>query len=428
MRKGLIITYYWPPFGGSGVQRWLKFSKYLPENGWKPIIFTPENPSFDIQDSNLLKDIHEDIEICKFPIWEPYSIGQKIFGNHNSSNSGILSNRKSSKSKFLNWIRGNFFIPDPKVFWVKPSIKFLKKKISEENITHIISTGPPHSMHLISLGLKKYNPDLKWIADFRDPWSNLDLLDEFHLTKRSRKKHVYLENQVLLNADITLTVSETWKRSFLNLGSDNVKLITNGYDDDDFKFSKKQNDKFIIGHFGLLNHLRNPKYLWKTLNDICQDDVNFNDKLQIRLAGNIDKNIIDEFKNFPYLNDKLSVLGYITHQEVINEYNNSSLLLLLQFNSNSGSGNYPGKIFEYFAAKKPILAFGPEKSDVESLINQTNTGKFYNYDSLDINKLKDQVLDVFKSYDKKSNLKSINIDSFSRRNLTKNLSILLNNM
>ena len=283
-------------------------------------------------------------------------------------------------------------------------------------------------MHLISLGLKKYNPELKWIADFRDPWSNLDLLDEFHLTKRSRKKHAYLENQVLLNADITLTVSETWKRSFLNLGSDNVQLITNGYDDDDFKFSKKQNDKFIIGHFGLLNHLRNPKYLWKTLNDICQDDVNFNDKLQIRLAGNIDKNIIDEIKNFPYLNDKLSVLGYITHQEVINEYNNSSLLLLLQFNSNSGSGNYPGKIFEYFAAKKPILAFGPEKSDVESLINQTNTGKFYNYDSLDINKLKDQVLDVFKSYDKKSNLKSINIDSFSRRNLTKNLSILLNNM
>ena len=212
------------------------------------------------------------------------------------------------------------------------------------------------------------------------------------------------------------------------MGSDNVQLITNGYDDDDFKFSKKQNDKFIIGHFGLLNHLRNPKYLWKTLNDICQDDMNFNDKLEIRLAGNIDKNIIDEIKNFPYLNDKLSVLGYITHQEVINEYNNSSLLLLLQFNSNSGSGNYPGKIFEYFAAKKPILAFGPEKSDVESLINQTNTGKFYNYDSLDINKLKDQVLDVFKSYDKKSNLKSINIDSFSRRNLTKNLSILLNNM
>ena len=421
--KVLIITYYWPPAGGSGVQRWLKFSKYLPENGWKPYIFTPDSPSFEIKDEDLLSDIHPETEVWKTPIWEPYKIKDKLLGKSESSNTGIIQDKTSTKNKMLNWIRGNVFVPDPKVFWVKPSIKLLTKKIKKEGITHIISTGPPHSMHLIALGLKKKNVDLKWVADFRDPWSELDLLEEFHLTKKSKQKYRKLEKEVLKNADVTLTVSESWVESFKSLGSSNVKLITNGFDEDDFNVKKIENDKFIIGHFGLLNHLRNPINLWKTLNDLCDEDPNFNEKLEIRLSGNIDTEVLQNMTQYFHLKNKIKVLGYLSHKDVLKQYNSSSVLLLLLFNSESGKGNYPGKIFEYFAAKRSILAFGPEDSDTEKLIQKTKTGVFFTYEDTE---LKKEVLNLF--YNDSKTILSTDFKGFSRKNLTKDLSKLLNNI
>ena len=423
MKKVLIITYYWPPAGGSGVQRWLKFSKFLPENGWKPYIFTPDSPSFEIKDEDLLADIHPETEVWKTPIWEPYSLKDKLLGKSESSNTGIIQEKTSTKNKMLNWVRGNIFIPDPKVFWVKPSIKLLTKKIKEEGITHIVSTGPPHSMHLIALGLKKQNLDLKWVADFRDPWSELDLLEEFHLTKKSKQKYIKLENQVLQNVDVCLTVSETWVESFKVLGSKNVKLITNGFDEDDFAVKEKENDKFIIGHFGLLNHLRNPKNLWKTLHDLCDENPDFNEKLEIRLSGNIDTEVLQNVTQYFHLKNKVKVLGYLSHKAVLEQYNSSSVLLLLLFNSKSGIGNYPGKIFEYFAAKRAILAFGPEDSDTEKLIQKTKTGVFFTYEEIE---LKKEILNLF--HNDVKTISSTKIEGFSRKKLTKDLSELLNNI
>ena len=423
MKKVLIITYYWPPAGGSGVQRWLKFSKYLPQNGWKPYIFTPDSPSFDVKDEDLISDIHIETEVWTTPIWEPYSLKDKLFGKSESSNAGIIQYKSSTENKIMNWVRGNIFIPDPKVFWVKPSIKLLNKKIKEEGITHVVSTGPPHSMHLIALGLKKQNPDLKWVADFRDPWSELDLLNEFHLTKKSKQKYRKLEKEVLQNADVTLTVSETWVESFKILGSNNVKLITNGFDVDDFEVRERENDKFIIGHFGLLNHLRNPKNLWKTLHDLCDENPDFNVKLEIRLSGNIDTEVLQNITQYFHLKNKVKVLGYLSHKEVLREYNESSVLLLLLFNSESGIGNYPGKIFEYFAAKRPILGFGPKESDTQKLMEKTESGNYHYYE--DVN-LKENIISLFEN--KEEFVVSDEINNFTRKKLTKQLSVLLNKM
>ena len=423
MKKVLIITYYWPPAGGSGVQRWLKFSKYLPENGWKPYIFTPDSHSFQIKDEDLLADKHPETEVWKTPIWEPYTLKEKLFGKSESSNAGVIQNKYSLKNKIMNWVRGNLFIPDPKVFWVKPSIKLLNKKIKEEGITHVVSTGPPHSMHLIGLGLKKQNPNLKWVADFRDPWSKLDLLNEFHLTEKSKQKYRKLEKEVLRNSDVTLTVSETWVESFKMLGSMNVKLITNGFDQDDFEVKERENNKFIIGHFGLLNHLRNPKNLWKTLHDLCDENTDFNDNLEIRLAGNIDTEVLQNITQYFHLKNKVTVLGYLSHKEVLREYNESSILLLLLFNSASGIGNYPGKIFEYFAAKRPILGFGPKESDTQKLIQKTKTGVFFTYDEME---LKKEILHLF--HNNVNPVESTDIEGFSRKKLTNDLSELLNNI
>ena len=423
MKKVLIITYYWPPAGGSGVQRWLKFAKYLPEYDWQPIIYTPENPYFEVQDEALLNDISAEAEVWKTPIWEPYALKDKLFGKGSESQSaGVITNKKSLKNKVLNWVRGNVFIPDPKAYWVKPSIKFLMYKIKKEKIDHIVTTGPPHSMHLIGLGLKKAIPTLKWVADFRDPWSELDLLDEFHLSKSSRKKHQKLEREVLETADVTLTVSETWVEDLKRLGGGRVELITNGYDAADFELKPKKNDKFIIGHYGLLNHLRNPKNLWKTLNDLCSENSEFDNKLEIHLSGNIDIEVLTEISDFPKLKEKIKNLGYLSHAEVLKQYNEASLLLLLLFNSKSGVGNYPGKIFEYFAAQKPILAFVPEESDTKKLIEKTNTGMCFSYAEIN---LKNDILRLFK---KEENFSLENIEDFTREKLSHDLANLLNTL
>ena len=423
MRKVLIISYYWPPSGGSGVQRWLKFSKYLPKYGWLPIIYTPENPYYEIFDDKLLEDISKEIEIWKTPIWEPYNLKNKVFGKRSRTQStGIISNRNSFKNIMFNWIRGNMYIPDPKIHWVKPSVNFLQDKIKNEEIEYIITTGPPHSMHLIGLELKKIFLNLKWIADFRDPWSELDLLDEFHLNNRSRKKHKELERQVLRIADCCLTVSESWVKDLKRLGASSVELITNGFDAENFKFSVEKDDKFIIGHYGLLNHLRNPKKLWNILNKICEENPEFSSNLEIHLSGNIDNDILTNIKSYPYLRDKLKNLGYLSHSDVLEQYMKTSLLLLLLFNTKSGIGNYPGKIFEYFAAKRPILAFGPENSDTKRLINKTDTGFYFSFDDENFQKA---ILDV---YNNKYRFKQLEIDRFSREHLTGELSRLLNRL
>ena len=423
MKKVLIITYYWPPAGGSGVQRWLKFTKYLPKYNWQPIIYTPENPYFEVQDEALLSDISAEAEIWKTLIWEPYALKDKLFGKGGESQSaGIISNKKSLKNKVLNWVRGNVFIPDPKVYWVKPSVKVLLKKIKEEGIEHIVTTGPPHSMHLIGLGLKKAMPNLKWIADFRDPWSELDLLDEFHLSSSSTKKHKDLEKEVLQTADVALTVSETWGEDLKRLGGGRVELITNGYDAADFELKPKTNDKFIIGHYGLLNHLRNPKNLWKALADLCDENTEFNAKLEIHFSGNIDGEVLVEIEAYPQLKEKVKQLGYLSHAQVLLQYNEADVLLLLLFNSKSGVGNYPGKIFEYFAAQKPILAFGPKESDTQKLIEKTNTGMCFSYAETN---LKNDILRLFK---KEENFSLENIEDFTREKLSHDLANLLNTL
>ena len=423
MKKVLIITYYWPPAGGSGVQRWLKFTKYLPKYNWQPIVYTPENPYFEVQDEALLNDIPEEAEIYKIPIWEPYALKDKLFGKGSKSQSaGVIANKKSLKNKVLNWVRGNVFIPDPKIYWVKPSVKVLLKKMQNEGIEHVVTTGPPHSMHLIGLGLKKAIPNLKWIADFRDPWSELDLLNEFQLSNSSMKKHKDLEREVLQTADVTLTVSETWVEDLERLGANKVKLITNGYDADDFELKPKTNDKFIIGHYGLLNHLRNPKNLWKSLANLCEENKAFNSKLEIHLSGNIDIEVIAEIESFSCLKGKVKQLGYLSHAQVLEQYNQADVLLLLLFNSKSGVGNYPGKIFEYFAAQKPILAFGPKESDTQKLIEKTNTGMCFSYAEIN---LKNDILRLFK---KEENFSLENIEDFTREKLSHDLANLLNTL
>lgn len=427
MKKVLIIAYYWPPSGGSGVQRWLKFSKYLPRYNWKPIVYTPENPDFSIQDSSLEKDIPKEVTVLKRPIWEPYSWYKKFLKSSKAkvSNSGVVdTNSKSFFNYVANWIRGNVFIPDPKVYWVKPSVNYLSKYLNKNRIDAIISTGTPHSMHLIALALSK-EFKIPWIADFRDPWSQLDMLDSYHITLRNNKKYEKLEKSVLNQANVSITTSWTWANDFKKLGATRVETITNGYDETDFTQKNVKNEKFVISHFGLMNHLRSPKLFFKALNEAAKENNTLLEDLEIHLGGTIDPNIRKEIESYHEIKKKVVFYDYLSHPEVIDWYHKSSILLLLLFNSESGKGNIPGKVFEYLATQKAIIAFGPQRGDAYKIMEETSNS-YFEYDQVDINSLKDEILTIYKNW--KTNEYSENIEDikkYSRRNLTRQLANIL---
>jgi glycosyltransferase involved in cell wall biosynthesis len=429
-KKILIITYYWPPAGGPGVQRWLKFAKYLPEFGWKPIIFTPENPSYPLLDESLLKDVPENIEVIKTKIWEPYQLAEKLNKSNKKFKAGQfdVGKNQSWKSKLSIWVRGNFFIPDARVFWVKPSTQFLEQYLKENKIDVVVTSGPPHSLHLIGLNLKKKLPNLKWIADFRDPWTEISYYKHLKLTKSSDKKHRQLESEVFKNADITLATSYTDAENFRKNGA-NAVCITNGFDETDASEtlnssnSQTPEQKFTLSYIGVLEQLRNPENLWKALDDLVKTNSDFAENFTLKFAGRIDDKILSSIENSVLKNHVLN-LGYISHEKAILEMAKSSVLLITNFPNESSKGIIPGKIFEYLATGKQIISFGPNEADVSKILTETKAGKHFSYD--DSETIKNFILEKFELW-KKENLveNTQNIEQFSRKNLTKKLSEIL---
>ncbi len=435
-KKILIITYYWPPSGGPGVQRWLKFVKYLPEFGWKPTIFIPENPSYPIVDETLEKEVSKDLEIIKTKIWEPYQIAE-FFGKDNKkfkAGQFDVGKNQSWKSKLSIWVRGNFFIPDARVFWVKPSVEFLKKYLKENHFDAFVTTGPPHSLHLIGLELKKEFPNLKWIADFRDPWTEISYYKHLKLTKSSDKKHRNLEAQVFKKADITLATSFTDAENFRKKGA-NSFCITNGFGEDastplsittenpqTLKPSNAQT-KFTLSYIGVLEQLRNPEILWKVLGELIKENKNFKDDFELKFVGRIDDKILEKIENSE-LKNSVKNLGYLSHSAANAEMRNSDLLLITNFPNETSKGIIPGKIFEYLQTGNHILSFGPKDGDVKKILDETNAGKHFAYE--DSEPLKSFILEKYQDW-KNGNLSSQtkNIDQFSRKNLTKKLSEIL---
>jgi glycosyltransferase involved in cell wall biosynthesis len=420
MKKVLIITYYWPPSGGGGVMRWLKMSKFLPELGWQPIVYTPENPDPSISDESLVAEIHKDIIELKTPIWEPYDIYRKLTGKKGDAKfkAGYISEASSGnwKSKLSVFIRGNFLIPDPRKFWIRPSVKYLTKYLKENRVDLIISTGPPHSMHLIALGLKK-KFDIPWIADFRDPWTDIDFYEKLKLTKWADKKHRKLERKVLTQADHVVTVSPGCAADLAKINNKKIEVINNGYDPLDYNFEETELDEnFTISHFGAFNRDRNPKVLWKVLGELAVNDV-FKKQLQIQLIGQTDKSILDEIEK-NNLSGNLILIGHLPHKEGLKKLGKSQVLLLPLNDAPNVKGILPGKMYEYLALKRPILAIGPTDADFAKIIGETNAGVSLGFS--DAEGMKRTIEDYFSKY-RSNNLeiKSNSYEKYSRKNLAK---------
>jgi hypothetical protein len=423
-KKLLIITYYWPPAGGPGVQRWLKFVKYLPDFGIQPIVYIPENPTYPIMDNGLQTEVSDKVIILKKKILEPYSIASFLGKSKTQKiSSGIIPNQK--KQSFLDriflWIRGNIFIPDARFLWVNPSVAFLKSYIRENQIDTIVTTGPPHSLHLIGLQLKK-ELNIKWFADFRDPWTTIGYHKALKLSSFAQRKHKKLEKEVLSTADTIIVTSKTTKSEFQVITSKPIEVITNGYDEECVT-KQPLDQKFTLAHIGSFLSDRNPIVLWQVLRELTTENEGFKDDFQLKLIGKISQEVLDTIASFGLKNHTLN-LGYVSHKEAILEQRKSQVLLLIEINSEFTKSIIPGKVFEYMVSERPIVAIGPKDSDFAEIITSTNTGVFFTYDEKE--RLKAILLEYYICF-KNGTLKlnSVGLDQFSRKNLTAQLAKIL---
>lgn len=429
MKRVLIITYYWPPSGGSGVQRWLKMSKYLPENGWQPVIYTAEDAEYPVEDPSLAQDVAPEAEVIRRPIVEPYTFYKKFLGMKKGEKvkAGFINEgaKKSGWKESLSvWLRGNLFIPDARCWWVKPSVKFLTGYLKDHPVDAMVSTGPPHSMHLIARALHiKFN--IPWVADFRDPWTDIDYYKDLKLTRCADKKHHRLERQVLTEATRVVTVGWDCAKGLENHGAKDVAVITNGYDFSEiFNEKYQKTSTFTMSHIGIIGANRNPETFWETLSEICVE-TDENKSLKIRLIGQTDNSVMESIKRNK-IENYVEIIPYIPHNQVIDEQRKSDVLLLFVNNTPNAKGILTGKLFEYMASGRPILCIGPEDGDSARILNETKTGITVDFD--DKEKMKSVILDLIAKH--KENQLITNgvkaVEKYSRRNLTKEFVTILN--
>ncbi|CAN5476120.1 glycosyltransferase family 4 protein [soil metagenome] len=428
LRNVLIITYYWPPSGGSGVQRWLKFVKYLPSFGWKPFVFTPANPSFEISDETLLKDVPKEAEVIHFPIWEPYKLFRqvsKIAGNKPVSQIDLVAaGKKTFFQRITGWIRGNVFIPDGRIFWVRPAVKFLPDLIKSKGISTIITTGPPHSLHLIGLKLKKKYPNLHWIADMRDPWSEWDFLDTLSLSSLARSKHRSLERAVLKNADRVLTIAPVHCERFEALGKRKVDLITNGFDEDDFaSLDRIRTTKFTIRHIGMVDELRDPKPFMLALKSLTQQHPELREQIVVEFIGSVNSAFREFINNDSILNSVTIFSKPMPHDLLVKLYGATDIQLLVLAHTALAAGNLPGKFFEYLASGNFIFGVGPEIGDAATILLNTHAGRMI--DRHNITALKALIMERFDHWKKNIPEEKRNVQAYSRRVLAGKIAGLL---
>jgi glycosyltransferase involved in cell wall biosynthesis len=427
LSKALIITYYWPPSGGSAVLRWVKFTKYLGGFGWEPVIYTPENPEPQETDHSLLNDIPDHLEVIKTRITEPYGIYKRLTGRKQTEKLGVAMMTDKKKAGLMSrislWIRSNLFIPDPRMLWIRPSVRYLREYIHEHPVDVIITTGPPHSMHLIGYHLHK-KTGIKWAADFRDPWTNIDFYRELKLTGIADRYHRKLEKKVLQGADLVLTVSPTMTEEFREMGAGNAVTLTNGFDSEPVPESMPDADKFILLHLGSLPSSRNPESLWTAISELAREDPSFASRLRINLTGKTDLRVSESIRK-NNLESFTACKDFVPHSETPVLLGAASVLLLVINNTPNAKGILTNKFFEYLSSRRPILAIGPVDGDAAFILKEAGAGEIYDYD--DVPGIKLQLIRLFDLYSKQQlSLSQGHIEKFTRKNLTRELAKLLN--
>lgn len=432
MKRVLIISYYWPPTGGSGVQRWVKFAKYLPSEGWQPVIYTPENPEQLAVDHSLEAEIPAEAEIVKTRIVEPYELYKKFLKRSGHSKEAVEVNpvnaqNKSALQKIAMWVRGNLFRPDPRCMWIRPSVKFLKKYLEEHPVDLIVSTGPPQSMHMIGMKLAG-ETGLPWIADFRDPWTKIFYFKHLSMTAATERWHKKMEKKVLDNATVVVAVSPLVQQEFQAMTKTPVRLITNGFDECDFAgetchdAAGGKDKDFTLTHTGLFAADGNPTTLWEVLAEKCKEDKVFRKYLRIKLIGKTDRQITESIEAAG-LGESLTDMGYQPHEKAVEEQRKASLLILPLRKEPEYKAVLPGKLFEYLASSRPVLGIGQPDGAMSMILDSTKTGKVLEWN--DKESIASFIDDCWERH-KVGNLmvEDADISQFTRRSLTRRMAEL----
>lgn len=416
----LIITYYWPPAGGSGVQRWVKMVKYLRQFGWEPIVFTVENGEYPAIDSSLEKDIPSDIQVIKRPVFEVYDLYRKLTGRKSSERTqiGVIEHARhgSWKERLALWIRSNFFIPDARMFWIRPSVRYLIEYLRDNPVDALISSAPPYSAHLIASGLKR-RLGLKWIADFRDPWTRIFYFRHLSLTRMAKKRHEKLERSVLATADKVVVVGNAMKIQFEGILKRSYNVIYNGFDEADYYrgvgSEKGPSDVFTITYVGSFTPTQNPENLWRALQGLYAENMISPTDFRLQLIGKIHPAIMESIEKYG-IKDLTDIIDYMPHNELVPFQCNASVLLLCINDVEDSGIIITGKFFEYLAAGRPVLCITPGFSEVREIIEDLQVGACFSYD--EIQELKDRIRMWIKDQkEDKLQVRDNDISRFARR-------------
>ena len=425
MKKVLIITYYWPPAGGGGIQRVLKFAKYLPKFGWEPVILTVQNPDAPTFDSQLLNEIPKSIKVYHTKSIEPYYFYKKFTNRKVDSlipNNILVNNdTKSTKEKIAQWIRLNLFIPDAKIGWkyfaVKKGIEIIKK----ENINVIFTTSPPPTAALIGYKLAKIT-NLKWVADFRDPWMEIvyyQTVKRSWLTKTIDSK---LEKKVLTNADSIITTATSVVDLFKSkVGGNNYNVITNGYDEDNVDSSLPMSENFNISYAGSLSNDRIPYILFPAIKKFV---ANVTPNIKLNFIGSYSDELVSLIKEYE-LSSFFNLGKFIPHNESLAVLKKSTILLLVVDKVPNNNVFIPGKMFEYFGVKRPIFAIGPVNGEANRILINADAGKMIDYE--DTEGAYQLLVEMYNNWLKNDFNYSFNVKQYTRKQLTEKLSKIFNN-
>lgn len=412
--------------------RWAKMTKYIARYGWQPVVYTPSNGETGVHDESLLGEIPEDLTVVKTPIWEPYTLYKAFLGRKKKDKlySGFINEKKKASlaQRISVFIRGNFFIPDARMFWIKPSARFLRKYLAENPVDAIISTGPPHSMHLIAEKVHRAT-GIPWIADFRDPWTNIDFYQDLNLSAWADRRHHTLELKVLNHATKVVTVTWRSRDEFRDLcGREDIVVIPNGFDDADFPIDQRGplDEDFTIVHIGSMNKDRNPEVFWKATHMALEESGELKSKLKIRLVGPVDFSVrasVEHYGLLPYT----EFVEFIPHDEAVKLQQQAQINLLVINNSPNARTIIPGKLYEYLGSGRPLLAIGPKDSDSAKVIELTRGGVVHEWD--DTEGLKYRILEYFDLYTRsKLTGNAEGIQQFTRRHLAGEYARLLDTL
>lgn len=381
MKQILIITYYWPPGSGPGVQRWLKMSGLLPEHGYMPTIVTLRDGSYPNMDQSLIDDVHPDIEVIRTETREPFTIFNKLRGKKGKDIPTGLIGIKDSKSpvqEFAIWLRANFFIPDARKGWKPFALRAAREVIARKGIDTVITSGPPHSTHFVGKELKRKD-GLRWIADFRDPWVNIHYHDIMPMGKRARNSHQKMETDILQSADAVTVVSPGMKREFQDRAK-KIDVIFNGYDEADFnrRNTNRESDLFRMSYIGNLKPNQNVPELWKVLSEYLKEDESFRAKFRLQLIGRKDEQIIAQIRGL-IPEENIELIDYVAHHEAAQAMQDASLLLFVIPKAENNELILTGKLFEYLASGTHLLSLGPVKGDAAQIIRSSGRGEMMDY-------------------------------------------------